>query len=85
MYTGTQYEELDNSTPFEDDIQSGCKKIYVSGWDEVNEIEKDRPFKFYRFDELEKLEEYYDNKYFCTTTEDGKLPWQIILLKGSLT
>jgi len=70
-----KYEkELDNRTNTIDILSGRCKKIYVSGWDEVNEIEKDRPLKFYRYDELEKLEEYYDNKYFCTTTEDGKLP-----------
>jgi hypothetical protein len=67
-------KELDYGTDYENIISGRCEKIHVSGWDEVNEIEKDRPFKFYRYDELEKLEEYYDNKYFCTTTEDGQLP-----------
>ena len=66
--------ELDNSPPLENILQGRCRRIHVTGWDEVNEIEKERPLKFYRYDELEELEEYYDNKYFCTTTEDGQLP-----------
>jgi hypothetical protein len=66
--------ELDNETSLKDILRGECQRIHVTGWDEVNEIEKERPLKFYRYDELEKLEEYYDNKYFCTTTEDGQLP-----------
>ncbi len=53
-------------------ILSGrCEKIYVTGWDEVEEIEKDEPIRFLKWDEWEK---YYENRYFCTTTRNGKLP-----------
>ena len=74
LQTTEKYYELDNEPTKEQILQSKCRRIHVTGWDEVNEIEKERPLKFYRYDELEKLEEYYDNKYFCTTTEDGQLP-----------
>ena len=67
-----KYEkELDNRTNTIDILSGRCKKIYVSGWDEVEEIEKDEPIRFLRIDEWES---YWNNKYFCTTTTDGKLP-----------
>ena len=52
-------------------ISGRCEKIHVTGWDEVEEIEKDEPIRFLKWDEWEK---YYENRYFCTTTRNGKLP-----------
>lgn len=68
---GINYEKLDNRTPNHRHIPSGCKRIYVSGWKEVEEIEKNEPIKFLKWDEWE---EYYESKYFCTSTKTGKLP-----------
>ena len=68
---GLKYEQLDNRTPTNKFIQSGCQKIQVSGWNEVEEIEKNEPIKFLKWDEWE---EYYESKYFCTSTKTGKLP-----------
>ena len=64
-------KELDNRTYINNIISGRCEKIYVSGWDEVEEIEKDEPLRFLRIDEWES---YWENKYFCTSTWDGKLP-----------
>ena len=64
-------KELDYRTNTVNILSGRCEKIYVTGWDEVEEIEKDEPIRFLRWDEWEK---YYENRYFCTTTRNGKLP-----------
>ncbi len=67
-----KYEkELDYRTNTINIISGRCEKIHVTGWDEVEEIEKDEPIRFLKWDEWEK---YYENRYFCTTTRNGKLP-----------
>jgi len=64
-------KELDNRTNIINILSGRCEKIHVSGWDEVEEIEKDEPIRFLTIDEWEI---YWENKYFCTTTSNGKLP-----------
>ena len=64
-------KELDYGTDYENILSGRCEKIYVTGWDEVEEIEKNEPLRFLRIDEWES---YWENKYFCTTSWDGKLP-----------
>ena len=64
-------KELDNRTHINIILSGKCQKIHVTGWDEVEEIEKDEPIRFLKIDEWET---YWENKYFCTTTRDGKLP-----------
>ena len=80
LYTNTginmkqelHYEkELDNRTNIINILSGKCEKIHVSGWDEVEEIEKDEPIRFLTIDEWEI---YWENKYFCITTSNGKLP-----------
>ena len=80
LYTNTginmkqelHYEkELDNRTNIINILSGRCEKIHVSGWDEVEEIEKDEPIRFLTIDEWEI---YWENKYFCITTSNGKLP-----------
>jgi hypothetical protein len=64
-------KELDNRTNTINILSGRCKRIHVSGWDEVEEIEKDEPIRFLK---IEEWESYWNNKYFCTTTANGKLP-----------
>jgi len=64
-------KKLDNRTNLERILSGRYEKIHVTGWDEVDEIEKKEPLRLIRYDQWQK---YFDNKYHCTTTQDKKLP-----------
>jgi hypothetical protein len=64
-------KELDYRTTFEQILSGEYKRIHVTGWDEAMQIEEKEPLLLLRIDQFQT---YWDNKYFCTTTKDGKLP-----------
>ncbi len=64
-------KELDYRTTFERILSGRFEKIHVTGWDEVEEIQRKEPLLLIRYDQWQT---YFDNKYHCTTTKDNKLP-----------
>ena len=64
-------KELDYRTTFERILSGRFEKIHVTGWDEVEEIQRKEPLLLIRYDQWQT---YFDNKYNCTTTKDNKLP-----------
>jgi hypothetical protein len=64
-------KELDYRTTFERILSGRFEKIHVTGWDEVEEIQRKEPLLLIRSDQWQT---YFDNKYHCTTTKDNKLP-----------
>ena len=69
---GTNNEkQLDNRASLEQILSGKYEKIHVSGWDEVDQIERQEPLRIIRYDQWQT---YFDNKYHCTTTKDNKLP-----------
>ena len=64
-------KELDYRTTFERILSGRFEKIHVTGWDEVEEIQRKEPLLLIRYDQWQT---YFDNKYHCTTTKDKKLP-----------
>jgi len=64
-------KELDYRTTFERILSGRYEKIHVTGWDEVEEIQRKEPLLLIRYDQWQT---YFDNKYHCTTTKDNKLP-----------
>jgi len=64
-------KELDYRTTFELILSGRFEKIHVTGWDEVEEIQRKEPLLLIRYDQWQT---YFDNKYHCTTTKDNKLP-----------
>ena len=68
-----ELEPMDSRTYLEEILSGKYAKINVTGWDEVEELnkQKDAPLFLMRIDEWC---EYHDKRYFCTTTTDGKLP-----------
>jgi len=64
-------KELDYRTTFERILSGRFEKIHVTGWDEVEEIQRKKPLLLIRYDQWQT---YFDNKYHCTTTKDNKLP-----------
>ena len=72
LQTTEKYYELDNSPPLEDILQGKCRRIHVTGWDEANEwLEKEEKIYFIKYDDYET---YWQNRFYCSTTEDGFLP-----------
>ena len=70
--TKESYYELDNKPSLEEILQGQCRRIHVTGWDEANQwLESEEKIYFIRFEDLET---YWNNRFFCTTTEDGFLP-----------
>ena len=63
-------KELDYRTTFERILSGRFEKIHVTGWDEVEEIQRKEPLLLIRYDQWQT---YFDNKYHCTTTKDNKL------------
>jgi hypothetical protein len=64
-------KELDYRTTFERILSGRFEKIHVTGWDEVEEIQRKEPLLLIRYDQWQT---YFENKYHCTTTKDNKLP-----------
>jgi len=64
-------KELDYRTTFERILSGRFEKIHVTGWDDVEEIQRKEPLLLIRYDQWQT---YFDNKYHCTTTKDNKLP-----------
>ena len=64
-------KELDYRNTFEQILSGRFEKIHVTGWDEVEEIQRKEPLLLIRYDQWQT---YFENKYHCTTTKDNKLP-----------
>jgi len=64
-------KKLDNRTTLERILSGQYEKISVTGWDEVEEIQRKEPLLLIRYDQWQT---YFGNKYHCTTTKDNKLP-----------
>jgi len=53
-------------------LRGECERIHVTGWDEAEKyLETQKDFHFLSYDEWET---YWNNRFYCTTTEDGFLP-----------
>jgi hypothetical protein len=64
--------ELDHKTSLKNILQGKCQRIHVTGWDEANEwLEKEGSIHFIQFEDYET---YWQNRFYCSTTEDGFLP-----------
>ena len=64
--------ELDYEPTKQEVLRGECERIPVSGWDEVDKyLEVQKSFYFLSYSEWET---FWNNRFFCTTTEDGFLP-----------
>ena len=70
--TTESYYELDNEPTKEQILRGECERIHVTGWDEAEEyLETQKDFHFLSYEEWEP---YWNNRFYCTTTEDTLLP-----------